>query len=609
MSWVAVAVGVGGAAIGAYSSSQQASAANKPRTTTTNQTTEQLPYMGNITSPDLIAIINAQRALVNQGPSYINGPQPNRTPTPGAAPGPYGPGGNPGSSNYTGPGSEGLTRGGNEAGGSGRGPGDGGDPTYPGSGDTSYGVNTKGSTQTRVNARGQTVPVRNPTGGAGGARAQAPAGNVGSLGNRSGNSLIEEISRQAAQQGLDAGNDPTMGAANNAVRNILGDSGRAGGTAGGAEQTGFEGYNPLADRLARNLEGQPGDADALLRQFMGNQGGGAAGQGGSGGAVPTNQIWTGNPTGGTGGWDGQGGSGGGPGGAGAVPDTVGGSNSYFAQQVRQLMDQGASGADVQAVIDAQSADINRGLSTNLWGLDAAAQGTGRFGGDAWAGLGNQARHDATDQMGTFASRTRLGELADRRSMQENLLGQVNARDLGAMSDATQRHGIDSASATAGAGNAASAASAKRQQDLQALGMLVGHQEFNTGQLSGLADRSSTDRLSAVGMVPGLEGVNLSGLGAANQSAGNLVGLRQAQIAGGTARAGLNQQAQIYNAGAQQNQINDYLRTIGSIGSMGGSSHTTGTNVVPGAGISPTGAAFQGALGGGLAAYGAYQSGR
>jgi hypothetical protein len=125
------------------------------------------------------------------------------------------------------------------------------------------------------------------------------------------------------------------------------------------------------------------------------------------------------------------------------------------------------------------------------------------------------------------------------------------------------------------------------------------------------------------MVPGLEGIGLQGLQSALGAGGGMTDLRgqdiQRQIANqqaSTARAGLNLQRQgmnqqlgMYNASQQQGAVNDYLRTILSIGGLGGTSTTTGTNVQPGLGVNPTGAALQGALGGASTAAGIYLQGR
>jgi hypothetical protein len=405
------------------------------------------------------------------------------------------------------------------------------------------------------------------------------------------------VSGAVAQRGLDAVNDPTTVAAQTGARNILAGQGGAG------SGTGYQNYNPINDTLAQRLLAEPSDADELVRQFLGVQG--------TVGAKPAPydpkdpyavrpgaiQVVNYGGGGSIGGAQGAGGAAGG----GVVPDATG--TGVFGTKIRELLDSGVNAADIQTMIDAQNADINRGLSSSLWGLDAAAQGTGRLGGDTWSGLQNQARRDAVGQMGTFAASTRLGAQKQLQDLYQGLLGQVNARDIAAMNDATQRFGIATNASTSGAGSAEANATARRAQDLNALGMLLSNQQFGQGQLGDLGARLSTDQLSAMGLAPDLAGVGLSGLGAANQAAGTEAGLAASRMNAGVARSGQNLQAEMFNSQLQQQQVNDYLRLIMGLGSMGGTSTTQGQNVVAGLGVNPTGAAIQGGLGAGLAAYG------
>lgn len=544
------------AGLGAYAGYQNAQNANQSRTTTTNQTTTQNPFGINLIGPDIEAALDVQRQLMEQGPAHIGGR--GTEPTYGWGAQSAAPAGSAPARNAAG--------GGGASGGAG---GGGGKPTVW--------TNARGQQMT-LNAAGQAVPYRG--GGAGaGAGAGQPQVNYADP---------HSVSAAVAQAGLNAGNDPTTRAAQQGVQNIL--SGQGGADSGG---TGFQGYNPINDWLAQQLQGDVGQRDAsnLLHQYLGvgNQSGADMSGGGyNGGGGGNNGPFTVVHYAGSGG-SGSGGYGSSSGG-GQVPDTVGNSNSYFATQLKQLMDSQANDADLQAVIDAANADTNRGLQQSLWGLDAQAQGTGRFGGDTYAGLSSQARSDAAKQMSNQASATRLGELQNRRALYENLLGQVNTRDLGAMNDATQRYGIDASAAASRAGSADAAAATKRAQDLQAIGMLMQNDQFGISQLGDLGGQLSQDQLGAIGLAPGLAGIGLSGLGQANNAAGNMYGMDaahlQAQTSRGIANAQLNQQAQQYNAQAQQNAVNDYMRTILGIGNMGGTTTTTGTNVVPGIGVNP-----------------------
>jgi hypothetical protein len=426
-------------------------------------------------------------------------------------------------------------------------------------------------------------------GGGGGAAATPDTGGTPAINYRDPNSISGEVARQ----GLAAGSDPTTRAAQGATQAILAGQGGAG------SGTGYQNYNPINDTLAQNLLGSSYDSEALLREFIGNApqqtSSARSGQGyfgtnyagyGPGGAVASG------------------------GGAAFVPDTVGGSDSYFATQLRSLMDSQANDADLQGVIDSANADVLRNQQNSLWDLDAAAQGTGRLGGDTWRGLGNQARSDAARQMASNASGVRLSELENRRALYQNLLGQVNTRDLSAMQDTTQRANAAMANSSARAGSGSADAAAARAQNLQAILAIQQGQQYNRGQLAGLGGQLSSDQINAIQQAPGLAGINLSGLGQANNAAGTMVGLRSAQIQGGAARAATNAtirgqdlNASMFNAQQQQEQVNSYLRTVLGLGGLGGTSTTQGTNVIPGLGVNPTGAAIQGGLGAGLAYYG------
>jgi hypothetical protein len=435
-----------------------------------------------------------------------------------------------------------------------------------------------------------------PTGGGGGGgRRRGGGGGVGGARGPAGQSDITQLSNQIAQRGLQAGNDPTTRAAQQGVQNIL--SGQGGADSGG---TGYQGFNPILDNLAQNLGGKLDNQNAAnqIENFLGGAYGGSNANGSGGGSygvTPTDftGYYRSNGMGGT-----VGGSGGG-----LEPDSTVPSG-LFNDKVKQLLDSKTNAADLQTLIDAQNADITKGMNQANWDLDAQAQGTGRFGGDMWKGLANDARTNAVRQMANASASTRLQDQAQRQSMYENLLGQVNTRDIAAMNDATNRYGISTSAAASGASAAANAAATKRAQDLQALGMLMQNEQYNQGQYGDIGNSLSQDQLGAIGQSQGLAGIGLSGLGQANSAVGNLVGqlgaqnsLRAAQISGGNARAALNQQAAMYNSELPWNNVNNYMGLLRGIGGMGGSTTVQGQNVVPGAGVNPYAAAAMGGYAG------------
>ncbi len=638
---MATTLAVVGALAGAYSANRQASAANAAgragQSGRTDQYNEQTPYHASLLEPDINNILWAQRHLVETGGVPQIDPRTgqlvytsrDQVGLPGQAGGPQAQptGANIGAGTAAATGSAARTGGAGAAGGSGAGGSFGGYTAAQLRADPALVGRLGANARARWEASG---------GGAGGS-------GVGSAAAGPNLSTPEGIFGEVARRGLDAGNSATQTQARNAIGNMLG---AAGG--GGPESTGFEGYNPVLDRLTQRLET---DADSrsgydLMRGFLGETGRagggtgnpnaydgsaatqagpvrvnyGALGTGAGGGAMSAENVEWINSNGASGTPPAAYGPGGSAGGG--VPDTMA-AQSFFGDQTRVMFDEPANDAELSDLISRMNADVEKGMFRDLAQLNAAASGSGRFGGSMWKGLSNDAREESISEMGENAARVRVGDRESRRSARHNALGMVNARDLGLLGANVQREGIaagERASASANAGNAAALDAqmnlARRGQDLSAIGSMMDYDRSGMNTLAGVGDRLSGDRLGAVGLVPGLEGVGLSGISAALGAGGGLTDLRgqqvQRQIAGqqaGIARLGLNMDASRFNAGQAQGQVNDYMNLIRTIGGMGGNSHTSGTNVVAGAGggVNTTAATLQGALGGGLAGYGAYQS--
>lgn len=616
-------VGLGTAAVGAISANQQAKAAKKSKTSYTDQTTEQTPYKDDLYGADIEAVLAHQRGLVQQGIPVLD-KRGNVTyqplPTGGApgqpaqaAPQP------PNAGNGSGGGKLSPIQSPSSVGGSGSGQG-------------------KGKNAGKGGGKG-----KGGGGGAGAGAGNAPKGPATGAPTPTGPNLNtpQGIFTEVAKRGLDAGNTDTVAGARNVMSNIWGAAGKEGGSAGTGsgsgpgEQTGFEGYNPILDRQAQRLEK---DADSrvgrdLILGFLNENGRG-------GGANPN-----GSPGGGTGtrAGTGGGGMGGGnvrynyksgssgnptaaqvaqvqPGGANpnGVPDTMA-VDSYFGDETRKMMDEEANSAELEALIKEMNVDVEKGMFRDMAQLDAAAAGAGRFGGDMWKGMSSDAREEALQEMLKNAAGVRIGDREARRNARLAALQGVNTRDLGLLGANVQREGIAAgersanASASAAAGAAADQiALAKRGQDLAAMSDLLGYEQYGLGQLTDIGGQLSGDRLGSLSMVPGLEGIGMNGLNVALGAGGGMVDMRGQDIQkgianqqAGIARQGLNQQAGMWNASQGQNLVNNYLGTLQNIGSMGGTSRTQGTNVQPGLGISPSAAAAQGAAGGFLAGYGAY----
>lgn len=607
---MATTVMVGGALLGAYSANRNAKASNKASGGKTDSTTTQDPYLSDWYAPDINAVLNYQRGVAARGVPQL---------------GPNGqityqdqlPWGNEG-------GDARFAAGNAPAGG-------GGGPAVPAGG-------SRRPDGRIVDASGKTIytPTASASGGGGKGKGKGGAGSGNATGATGAGAptVAPSINYQdpksvfgaVARAGLNAGNTQTQQQARTATGNILG---AAGG--GGPEDTGFEGYNPVLNRLTGRLESNADQANArnLLMGFIGenNRAGGAAGGNGS-------------PTGGNTGSGGRGAtvsygtpgsraesrqayqslvSGGGTGGmAGGVPDTMK-TQSYFGDETRKIMDEQANEAELSSLIASMNEDVEKGMYRDLAQLDAASQRSGRFGGDMWKGMNTDAREEALQEMTKTASGVRVGDRESRRQARLAALAGVNQRDQALLGANVQREGIaanerssSAASSAAYGAQADQLALAKRGQDLQAISQLMGNEEFNLGQLGQVGGQLSSDRIGTLGLVPGLEGIGLQGLQTALGAGGGLTDLRGQNVQQSIANAnnrlqqqGLNQQSAMWNAGQQQSMINNYLGTLVNIGSMGGSQRTVGTNA-PQGGFSPSGAAIQGALGGGLAAYGAYQ---
>lgn len=538
MSWGMVAVGVGTAVAGAVSSNQQAKAANKSKTSHTNQTTTSRPYLADELEPDIGNIINSQRALYQQGSPGYAAPQYAT----------YGPGG-------------------------------GGGGGAPAKGKKADGTGQPKNPKNRGKAApaGAAAPAAGPS---------TPQGARGILG-------------EAARRGFEAGDSPLVNMGRDAVGKVLDTSGA----------TGFEGYNPLAADLAGRYDGASFDRGVnLLENFLGESGRGSSGKGAGGAGGGGGGSKYGPRAAGM-----SGGGGGYGAGGGVVPDATG--DGLFGQEVRKIFaDDGSEDSPgMQALIKKMTDDALKGHYASLADLDANSQGTGRLGGGTWAALREGANEEFDDELQGNVGGLRYQNFQDARGARLNALGQVNARDLGAMSDRTQRAGIDASSAATSAGAASAAELAKRGQDLDAIQLFLGHDRAGLDGLGQLAGQRSQDYFNGLAGVGDIEGIGLSGLDRAISAGGNLgqmdVGMAGVNAQRSAANQALNFQKLQYNNSLPQMQLDSYLNTVLRLGGMGGTSTTVGTNVVPGAGISTGGATAAGALGGAAAGLGAYYAGR
>lgn len=418
------------------------------------------------------------------------------------------------------------------------------------------------------------------------------------------------IFSEAAQRGFDMRD-------NEAAR--LATGGMAGILAGGGA-TGFEGYNPVLADLTGRLGGANFDRGTdILMNFLGENNRALAGTGAGSGSGAA-----GGSAAGSSGYPGTVGPrltvrspsvAGGVGGGGVVPDATG--RGLFGTEVRKIFDEEANEEEIAAVIDSMRGDLERSKFSSMADLEARAAGVGRFGGDSHRSDIAAANARFAEELGQISAQLRYGDLTERRNARLAALNLLNNRDVAAMSDQTARAGIN---ASAGASRYATDIGRElglRGQDLDAIGMMLGHDASGLQLLAGLGGQLSGDQLAAIGMAPGIAGIELGGLEAAlggGSGIGNLYGIDQgtrasmygSEQAASAARASTNLQRGIYNAESGQRALDNYLRTVLPIAAAGGTVTQQGTNVVPGQGYNTGAALAMGGLGGYLTSYGARQ---
>ena len=291
-----------------------------------------------------------------------------------------------------------------------------------------------------------------------------------------------------------------------------------------------------------------------------------------------------------------GGSGGGrPGGRGGdenyVPDTITGSDSYFANQIRALMDaktlDPANDPTLQPVIDAIQREAQEDYLGNLEGLQAQMEGAGRFGGGLYQAMIGQQTEEQQEAVSQAIAAQLMGAYQSQRERQMQGLGLVNQRDLAAMQDMTQREAIDAQGRAAGAASAAAAKEAAEQRKLQAASMLLGAQMNLVGMRGDMAQLMQSGQQGAAQLGLGYGQLGMSGFDTA-LNAGQL-GLGSLQLQSGIGQnlwqmnmqesnnAWQRQQQEYQNRmqglAQQQDALNDYLNIIMGIGGMGGSQYS------------------------------------
>lgn len=380
---------------------------------------------------------------------------------------------------------------------------------------------------------------------------------------------------------IGASNDPRLGVGDDYTKNLLG-------------STNFEGQNDYLSSLWGDLGGANFDEGIdLLKQFLGP---GYGGSGGSASGGPTQYTSSGAPVA-TGRSFGGGYASRGPGGASAagpggdIPDTMA-QGGWVADRIRELFDPSrldpANDPTMQPYLKALREEAMEGWEKEQASLSATAEGRGRYGGGLYRAMsGDLGARSAKELDRTIAS-VLFGSRENALGRQMEGLGTANQRDLAAMNDRTQRYGIDSAASASGAASSAAAESAKRGQDLAAIGQLLSMNQFGLGMKQGIGNFFGQMQQGALGNIPGMQGAANQGLqlglGGANGLAGLDLGLAgldtqkyasnnalQGSLANANAaRAGTNLQGRIWDEGAGQREIDNLLKIIMGVGGMGGS---------------------------------------
>jgi hypothetical protein len=396
----------------------------------------------------------------------------------------------------------------------------------------------------------------------------------------------QDFFRGAGNLGLDIDKDPLYGQASDFLGGMLG--------TGQSSEEALD-YNPVAKDLNERLKGSSLDeSDTLLREFLGiGEGGsysssGSSRSGGNPAAAAAGRVayrgpaisWAGNTPSGS-----------------AVPDTSKG-GGQFNDELAKIFDPArldpASDPTMQPMLDAIQKEAKKGLQDSLWDLDAQIAGAGRYGSDSAAFARGAATNEFGDALNQAVSSTLFSSREANLGRVMEGLGLRNSRDVAAMADATQREGISASSGAAAGGLELQRELANRGMDLEAIQMLTQNNQFGMAQLGELAGQLSSDKFNALGGVGDLLGLKLGGGELALGAGSGMLGVRNA-----------DQQDRAFNAArkdkasmAQDEALNRYLGRVLSVAGVGGTTtnHTTGTNVVPGAGISPSGAAVGAGLG-------------
>lgn len=349
------------------------------------------------------------------------------------------------------------------------------------------------------------------------------------------------------------------------------------------------GSNAIRADLVRRLGGADFDRGSnLLGDFLGLDedggygAGGGAGQAGGGGQdyVAPQTVYRGSGAAGS-----TNGSGGGAGGL--VDSHTGG---WADQQMDWFFDDARMNPmddpSMQAYLDQIQRESQEDLDHQLGQIGDEFDDRGMYGSSLRALENVRTR----EELGEAREQAITGAMMDQRNRmlgsRVDLLGLQGQRDIAATNDRTNNRQIDAQSAASAAALGAGAADreasmglARRGQDLDAIRLMMSHDEYGLNQLGDLSGDLSADQFSALGAMPAINDIRFRNLGAA--------------LGASTGIDNMNNQAAARNAQARQQAANapgqlldDYMRRIALVGGMGGTSTSTTTASGQGGQVSP-----------------------
>lgn len=279
---------------------------------------------------------------------------------------------------------------------------------------------------------------------------------------------------------------------------------------------------------------------------------------------------------------------------GVPPDTVGGSDSFFAQQVRALWDPSAmdpaNNPALAPYIEQLTRRMNEQKQAQLDQVSDQYAGLGGFGSSGKALEAARTRSGADDALASALAGVYMEDYGNAWNRRMQGLDMTNTRDLAAMGDLTTRYGIDQSTAAQRDAAAASASAqlqamemqrelGMRGQDLEAIGMMLGHDRAGLGMLAGLGDAFGEDMKWATGAAGSFRDQDM---GMLERSLSPFQSFDQQRAAAAAERSRWDAQAAAMRAadaererawdyqdlGAQGNLFADYLKGLGALVDLG-----------------------------------------